>query len=125
MQRSCLNNKNHQFFGVGTTATHSMLKLFLMTKKAAWGGNALVGLSMCLLIGSIIVIFISSLKIMSKYLHGEEGYLLFTLPQSGMSIITSRLITALIQISIVFFVSILMFNLIIPEEIDLMASNPG
>lgn len=93
--------------------------LFLLTKKNSWGGNALVGLSLCLIIGSIIVIFISSLKIMSKYLHGDEGYLLFTLPQSGMSIITSRLITALIQITIVVFVSILMFNLIIPEEIDL------
>ena len=104
---------------IGICITVIIANLFLMTKKAAWGGNVLVGLSMCLIIGSIIVIFISSLKIMSKYLHGEEGYLLFTLPQSGMSILTSRLITALIQISIVFFVSILMFNLIIPEEIDL------
>jgi len=89
-----------------------------MTKKGSWGGNALVGLSMCLIIGSIIVIFISSLKIMSKYLHGDEGYLLFTLPQSGTSILTSRLITASIQISIVVFVCIFMFNFIVPEEIN-------
>ena len=79
--------------------------LFLMTKKDSWDMNAVTGLSVCLIIGAIIVIFISSLKIMSKYLHEDSGYLLFTLPQSGTSIITSRLITALIQISIVAFVS--------------------
>ncbi|MGH4123234.1 MAG: hypothetical protein ACREV6_09955 [Clostridium sp.] len=89
--------------------------LFLMTKKDTWG-VAVPGLSTCLIIGAIVVIFISSLKIMSKYLHGDEGYLLFTLPQSGMSIITSRLITALIQISIVLFVSILMFNFTVPDK---------
>ncbi len=93
--------------------------LFLMTKKVSWGTDATMILSICLIIGAVIVIFISSLKIMSKYLHGDSGYLLFTLPQSGISIITSRIITALIQISIVGFVSLLMFYFIIPKEIDL------
>jgi ABC-2 type transport system permease protein len=92
--------------------------LFLMTKKNSWDNDAIIGLSVTLIIGALIVIFISSLKIMSKYLHGHEGYLLFTLPQSGTSIITSRLITALIQTSIVTFVSLLMLYLTIPFEID-------
>ena len=47
------------------------------------------------------------------------GYLLFTLPQSGVSIIASRLITALIQITIVVLVSFLMFYFNIPDEISL------
>ncbi len=89
--------------------------LFLMTKRDSWDVAA-TGLSVFLIIGAIIVIFISSLKIMSKYLHGDEGYLLFTLPQSGMSIITSRLLTALIQISIVIFVSIFMFNFTVSDK---------
>ena len=93
--------------------------LFLMTKKNSWDNDAIIGLSVTLIIGALIVIFISSLKIMSKYLHGHEGYLLFTLPQSGTSIITSRLITALIQTTIVVFVSLLMLYLIIPVKIDL------
>ena len=88
---------------LGICITVIIANLLLMTKKGSWD-VAVPGLSICLIIGAIIVIFISSLKIMSKYLHGDEGYLLFTLPQSGASIITSRLITALIQISIVVFV---------------------
>jgi ABC-2 type transport system permease protein len=93
--------------------------ILLMTRKNSWDRQLIIGLAACLVIGAMIVIFISSLKIMSRYLHGDEGYLLFTLPQSGTAIITSRLITALIQISIVLFLSLLMFYLIIPEEIDL------
>ncbi|MCB2298777.1 hypothetical protein [Clostridium tagluense] len=89
--------------------------LFLMTKRDTWD-VAVPGLSACLIIAAIIVIFISSLKIMSKYLYGDEGYLFFTLPQSGASIIASRLITALIQISIVLFVSILMFNFTVADK---------
>ena len=54
---------------------------------------------------------------MSKYLHGDEGYLLFTLPQSGATIITSRIITALIQISIVMFVSIFMCYFTVTEKL--------
>ena len=93
--------------------------LFLMTKKNSWDNDAIIGLSVTLVIGALIVIFISSLKIMSKYLHGHEGYLLFTLPKSGTSIIISRIITAIIQTSIVIFVSLLMLYLTIPVEIDL------
>ncbi|MBU3090509.1 hypothetical protein KPL35_00175 [Clostridium sp. CF011] len=104
---------------IGVCISVIIANLFLMTKKDTWDGNTVMGLSICLIIGAIIVIFISSLKIMSKYLHGDSGYLLFTLPQSGVSIMASRLITALIQISIVAFVSILMFYLTIPEEMDL------
>ncbi|MBZ9686107.1 hypothetical protein G9F72_007145 [Clostridium estertheticum] len=103
---------------LGICITVIVANLLLMTKKGSWD-VAVPGLSICLTIGAIIVIFIASLKIMSKYLHGDEGYLLFTLPQSGTSILTSRLITALIQISIVIFVSLLMFYLIVPEEINL------
>ena len=103
---------------LGICITVIVANLLLMTKKGYWD-VAVPVLSVCLTIGAIIVIFISSLKIMSKYLHEEEGYLLFTLPQSGMSIIASRLITALIQTSIVVFVSLLMLYLNAPEELDL------
>ena len=103
---------------LGICITVIVANLLLMTKKGSWD-VAVPVLSVCLTIGAIIVIFISSLKIMSKYLHEDSGYLLFTLPQSGMSIVTSRLITALIQTSIVVFVSLLMLYLNAPEELDL------
>ncbi|MBZ9633844.1 hypothetical protein [Clostridium sp. FP1] len=100
---------------LGSCISVIIANLFLMTKRDTWD-VAVPGFSACIIIGAIIVIFISSLKIMSKYLHGDEGYLFFTLPQSGVSIIASRLITALIQISIVLFVSILMFNFTVPDK---------
>ena len=104
---------------IGICISVIFANLFLMTKKNSWDNELIIGLSITLIIGALIVIFISSLKIMSKYLHEDEGYLLFTLPKSGTSIITSRLITALIQTSIVAFVSLLLLYLTIPVEIDL------
>lgn len=73
------------------------------------GGIGVPILSTIIGIGGLVVIFISSLTLMSDYLYNDQGYLLFTLPQSGVSIMTSRLITAVIQISIVSIVSALMF----------------
>jgi ABC-2 type transport system permease protein len=101
---------------VGICVSVIVASLFLMTKKNSWD-VAVTGLSICLTIAAIIVIVISSLKIMSKYLHGDEGYLLFTLPQSGTTIMISRLITALIQISIVAFVSIFMCYFTVSEKL--------
>jgi len=102
---------------IGICITVIVASLLLMTKKGTWN-VAVPGLSVCFTIGAMIVIFISSLKIMSQYLHGDSGYLLFTLPQSGKSIMASRLIAALIQISIVGIVSFLMFYLTITDKID-------
>ncbi|MBW9151998.1 hypothetical protein [Clostridium estertheticum] len=102
---------------MGSCIVVIIANLLLMAKKSSWG-NAVVGLSGCLIIATIIVIFISSLNIMSKYLHNDTGYLLFTLPQSGMSIITSRLLASLIQISIIVAVSFLMSYLTLTDKID-------
>lgn len=104
---------------IGICISVIFANLFLMTKKNSWDPELIIGLSITLIIGAMIVIFISSLRIMSKYLHEDEGYLMFTLPQSGTSIMTSRLITALIQTSIVAFVSFFMLYFTIPVEIDL------
>ena len=76
---------------IGICITVIVANLLLMTKKDTWS-VAVPALSVCFTIGALIVIFIASLKIMSQYLHGDSGYLLFTLPQSGKSIMASRLI---------------------------------
>ncbi len=102
---------------VGICVTVIIANLLLMTKKGTWD-VAVPGLSACLTIGAIIVIFIASLKIMSKYLYEDSGYLLFTLPQSGMSIMASRLVAALIQISFVVFVSVLMNYLTVTDKVS-------
>lgn len=55
------------------------------------------------LIGLVILIiaFINSIKIFSKYLYEDDGYLLFTLPVNGYEIVGSRLIFAFIQLTVV------------------------
>ncbi|APC41506.1 hypothetical protein [Clostridium estertheticum] len=103
---------------IGICITVIVASLLLMTQKGTWSSTAILALSGCLIIGSVIVIFIASLKIMSKYLHNDSGYLLFTLPQSGMSIITSRLLASLIQISIIVAVSFFMSYLTLTDKID-------
>jgi len=96
---------------LGICLTVIIGNLFLMTKVSS-GGIGIPLLSTVLGIGALIVISISTLTIMSDYLYDDQGYLLFTLPQSGVSILASRLITAVIQISIVGIVSLAMFCLL-------------
>jgi ABC-2 type transport system permease protein len=96
---------------LGICLTVIMGNLFLMTKIDSWAIGATV-LSTFLGVGALILICISSLTLMSDYLYDDQGYLLFTLPQSGVSITASRLIAAVIQISIVAIVSVFMFCLL-------------
>lgn len=90
--------------------------IFLMTKVGSWQIGVPL-LSTILGIGALILMFISSLSLLSDYLYDEQGYLLFTLPQSGISIIASRLIVAGIQMSIVTIVAVGMFCLIDQQKI--------
>jgi hypothetical protein len=96
---------------LGISLTVIMGNLLLMTKVDSWQVGASV-LSGIIGIGALIVMFLSSLTLMSDYLYNEQGYLLFTLPQTGLSIMVSRLIAAVMQISIVTIVSLLMFCLL-------------
>lgn len=96
---------------LGICLTVIMGNLLLMTKIGSWQIGVPV-LSSILGIGALFIMFISSLTLMSDYLYDEQGYLLFTLPQSGLSIMVSRLVAAVSQISIVTIVSLVMFSFI-------------
>jgi ABC-2 type transport system permease protein len=93
---------------VGICGTLIMGNLLLLTKMDS-GGVAVPGLSTVLGIGALVIVFLSSLSMMSDYLYNEQGYLLFTLPQSGVSILASRLFSAVSQISLVTLVYLVMF----------------
>jgi ABC-2 type transport system permease protein len=110
---------------IGICAIVTIANLFLMTRKNSWDSVTIMGLSATLIIGAVIVIFFASLKIMSKYLYDDSGYLLFTLPQSGVSIVGSRLLTALIEITIVVCVSISMFYLNTSDQVSLASFFKG
>ena len=96
---------------VGICLTVIMGNIFLMTQIGS-GGMGVSILSTILGVGGLVVICISTLTLMSDYLYEDQGYLLFTLPQSGVAITASRLITAVIQISIVTLVAVSMFCLV-------------
>jgi hypothetical protein len=96
---------------LGISLTVIMGNLFLILKNGT-GGTGVAVLSVFLGISGLVVVFIASLTLMSDYLYDNQGYLLFTLPQSGVSIMASRLIAAVIQISVVAIVSLLMFCVI-------------
>jgi hypothetical protein len=104
---------------IGICITMIVANLLLLTRRTTWGADVVGGLSLILAFIAIIVIFIFSLNIMSKYLYQDSGYLLFTLPQSGASIIMSRLITSLIQITLVISVSFLCAYILFGENISL------
>lgn len=91
----------------GICITVIVASLLLLTQRTSWGTSVTSVLSVLLSIATITIILISSLKLMSKYLHNDTGYLLFTLPQSGINILLSKLLTALIQITLVIAVTIL------------------
>lgn len=104
--------RSNLFVILGICITVIIANLLLLTRIDSWGTELVLGASAFLFLVTLIVIFILSLNIMSKYLYQNSGYLLFTLPQSGCSIIISRLITAIIQIAIVILVSLFFFYLI-------------
>lgn len=74
------------FFGSPTTKNESIVFLFTTIGFVA------------ISIAIFVVVFLNCIQSLSKYLYKSEGYLLFSTPQSGYSIIGSRLIVAFIEI---------------------------
>lgn len=103
---------------LGICITVIVANLLLLTRRTAWGTPTIGGLSVFLSIVAITIIFISAFSIMSKYLHNDTGYLLFTLPQSGTNIMLSKLLTSLIQITLVTVVAFLGVYLTTITDLD-------
>lgn len=93
--------KGNYKFVLGNILMVILLNLLLMTRKGIWSTEIIIVLSAIIFITSAVIIFLEGIKLMSRYMKGDEGYLLLTLPQKGHSILTSRLISALIEIAFV------------------------
>lgn len=76
-------------------------------KNLQSGNSEAIGLLIIILsffalgVATFVIVFLNSIKSMGKYLYNSDGYLMFTTPESGSSIIGSRLIVSLLQILIV------------------------
>jgi hypothetical protein len=85
--------------------------LFLFTKINEWQPQAVFAFSAMLTFAATIVVFIWNIRIFSRDMYEDTGYLLFTLPQKGYSILGAKLITTVIQALVVDLVA-MSFNFI-------------
>ena len=87
------------------------LNLLLFTRVNSWSIAALLAISIMISFAAMVAVFIWNINLFSRDLYQDSGYLLYTLPQKGYSILGSKILTALIQNVIVGFVA-LSFNFV-------------
>jgi len=81
------------------------LNLLLLTRINVWPREAIAMFSFFIAFASSIVIFVWNISLYNRDLYGNTGYLLFTLPQKGNSILASKFLSSFIQMLAVNFVS--------------------
>ncbi|MBV7274393.1 hypothetical protein [Clostridium thailandense] len=100
----------------------ALINILLYTRMNTWPRGAIVSLSFLVSFAAAIVVLIWNIKLFSRDMYEDSGYLLFTLPQTGYSILGSKLITSIIQVLIVGAVA-LIFNFISLQSIDNFRNN--
>lgn len=76
------------------------LNLLLLTRIDVWPREAIVGLSMIIMFVSSIIVFIWNIALFNRDIYGNTGYLLFSLPQKGWSILTAKLLGSFVQMTL-------------------------
>lgn len=82
-----------------------ILNLLLLTRWNSWGKGPVIALSIMISTVATVVLFIWCIGIFSHDVYDDKGYLTFTIPQSGYSILGSKLIVSLIFSIIISIVS--------------------
>ncbi|MBP2031882.1 hypothetical protein J2Z42_000547 [Clostridium algifaecis] len=78
-----------------------LLNLALCTRIGVWKSDAIFSVSLLISFAASVVTIIWNLKVFSRDIYEDSGYLLFTLPKSGYSILASKIITSILQCLIV------------------------
>jgi hypothetical protein len=94
------------------TGIIALISLFLITRVNVWGLQSVMAVSFMVNFAAAVVVFIWNIKVFSRDMYEDTGYLLCTLPQHGYSILASKLISSLIQALVVGAVTML-FNYIV------------
>lgn len=81
------------------------INVLLLTRVGVWPREAITIFSFFIACASTIVIFVWNISLYNRDMYGSTGYLLFTLPQKGYSILTSKFLASLIQMVLVNIVS--------------------
>lgn len=79
------------------TVSIIIINLLMYTRFNSWGGGPIIACSSLVSFAAMIVVFIWNIKLFSKDIYQDSSYLLFSIPQKGYTILTSKLLTALLQ----------------------------
>jgi hypothetical protein len=82
-----------------------LANLILLVRPFSWPDGALFGFSIFIAVVVSAVLFIWCIGIFSQDIYNDSGYLTFTLPKSGYSIIASKLIVTCIFYIIIAIIS--------------------
>lgn len=83
-----------------------LLNLALMTRVNVWPSKAIFWVSFLITFGAGVSAFISNIMIYTRELKQDTGYLTFTLPKKGYSVVGEKIIVALIESFIIWFIGI-------------------
>jgi len=95
----------------------ALISLFLITRVNVWQPQSIMAFSFMVSFAAAVVVFIWNIKIFSRDMYENTGYLLCTLPQHGYSVLASKLISAFIQSLVVGAVTLL-FNYIVLKSVS-------
>ncbi|WP_026881772.1 hypothetical protein [Clostridium akagii] len=84
-----------------------LANLLLLIRPFNWPDTGLFVISILIAVVVSVVLFIWSISIFSQDIYDDKGYLTFTLPKSGYSIIASKLIVTCIFYIIIEIISVL------------------
>lgn len=95
------------------------LNALLYTRINTWPEGSIFAFSLLISFAAAVVVFIWNIRLFSRDLYEDSGYLLFTIPQSGYSILGAKLTTSIIQGLIVGAVALIFNYISIRENVNL------
>ncbi|MCD2347839.1 hypothetical protein [Clostridium guangxiense] len=85
-----------------------LLNLVLMTRINVWKDTTLIMLTFLICFGAGVVAFIYNITMFTRDLKQDTGYLIFSIPKSGYSILGAKMISSIIVIAASLIISAIM-----------------
>lgn len=102
---------------LGVMIVMLVLSLLLYSRIGTWQDASIISLAVLITMSALIWSFIVSIKIYSKYMYDDSGYLMFTLPKTGYSILGSRILIAVLDLWVTLGMSFLILKGILNKVI--------
>lgn len=91
--------KGRYKFYIGIALAFIVWNIYLITRIGIWQPDGMVfGVSIATTLAIYFAILLFGVLLYNRDLYGDTGYLIFTLPKKGYSIVGSKLIVSLIEI---------------------------